>query len=143
MDEITMLVTALISGAIAGSKGVATQVVTDCYNSLKKRVFGNQADTTAVETALKQVEDSGDVKIWQPALQDAVRQTDLAADPEVVEVAKNLLALLESEGLTKSTKTGIVTGSGAIAQGSGSIAAGEGGTAIGKVDGDVTIGGKS
>ncbi len=140
MDELTMLVTALTSGAIAGSKDVATQAVKDSYAKLKKLITGHKADTSAVDTALKQVENKGELTIWKPALQDALRSTELVVDPEIVSTARELLKLLEGEGLSKETMSATVHGSGAIAQGTESIAAGKGGTAIGTVNGDVLIG---
>ena len=142
MDELTLLVTALTSGAIAGSKGVATQAISDCYAGLKKLITGKSSDPAAIEIPLAQIEKDNDSKIWQAALQDAVRKTGLANHHEVAALAEKLLDLLAKEGRGKTSMQASVSGSGAVAQGTNSVAAGKGGTAIGKVHGDVTIRGK-
>lgn len=131
MDPITIIVTAVVLGAAAGSKEVATQAVKDAYAGLKSlivRKFGDKAD---VEEAVKGVEKKPESEARTAVLKEELEAAAAAQDTEVLKQAQALLELLEKHNELPATYQATVHGSGAIAQGEGAVAAGERGVAIG------------
>jgi hypothetical protein len=138
----TMILTALVAGAVAATKDVAAQAIKDAYEGLKKLVVRRLGKKADVEGAMEGVEKRPDSEARKAVLAEELETTKAAEDAEIVDKAKALLALLETEGVqTGISYQATVTGSGAVAQGEGAVAAGEGGVAIGgDVDGGVHIG---
>ena len=126
-----MITGALVAGAGAAVKDVATQAVKDTYASLKKMVvsrFGTKADVT---NAIQQVEQKPDSEGRHAVLKEELKLAAVDKDGELVEQAKTMLDLLKKEGLIDGAKyQAYQTGSGAIAQGTGAVAAGQGGVAV-------------
>lgn len=141
MDPITVIVAALVGGAAAGAKDVATEAIKDAYAGLKALVvrrFGQKAD---VADAVAKVEQKPDSKPRQEMLREELETAGAEHDPEVVKQAQALLDLLKKEGALSEAQYQItVSGSGAAAAGGG-VAAGQGGVAAGTIHGGVTLGG--
>ena len=130
MDPITLIVTAIASGAAAGASGVATEAVRDAYAGFKALVIRKFGSTGAVEANLQQVETEPENEIWQAALQQGLVQAGADSDQEVLTQAQALLDLLaELDLYAGPTYAAHVEGSGAIAQ-DHSVAAGGGGVAV-------------
>jgi len=142
MEPVSMIVMALVAGAVAASKDVATQAVKDGYEGLKTlvvRKFGGKAD---VAGALAGVEKNPDSKAREAVLKEELETAQAGQDAEVVGQAEALLALLKEHGLAPSYHAE-VHGSGAIAQGPGATAAGAGGVAVGgSVHGGINTSGR-
>jgi hypothetical protein len=129
VEPVSMIVAAVVAGAVAATKDVAAQVVKDGYAGLKAlivRKFGADSD---VADAVEGVEKRPDSKGRQETLKEELETAQAAQDPEVVQQAQALLDLLKEHGLAPSYHAE-VHGSGAIAQ-DGSVAAGAGGVAVG------------
>jgi hypothetical protein len=121
MGPVSMIVTALVAGAVAATKDVATQAVKDGYEGLKTlivRKFGEKAD---VVNALENVEKKPDSEARKAVLKEELETAGASQDAEVVQKAQALLDLLKEHGLAYHAE---VHGSGAIAAGARGVAAG-------------------
>jgi hypothetical protein len=144
MSITTMLVGAVVSGAVAATGQVAGAAIKDAYGAFKAlivRKLGAQAD---VENAIQQVEAKPKSEARRGMLAEELDAASAAQDAEIVAAAKELLRLLDEEGIqTGISYQATVSGSGAAAQ-DHSTAAGAGGVAMsgGRVGGDVVTGGR-
>ncbi len=131
MDPLTLIVTAVVAGAILGVKDVANQAVQDAYDGLKTviiRKFGDKAD---LEDAIAGVEAKPDSKGRQITLQEELQSAGVDQDPKVLKKAKAVHKACKKGGEQTATYyNAVLEGSGAIAQG-GSTAADAGGIAVG------------
>ena len=160
MDPLSIITTALVTGAAAAATDTASQVIKDAYNHFKAllvRKFG--AGVSAAADVAEKLPGSDTAKTTTQAI---LSGTNAEQDTEVLDLAKTLIAALEKHAsqqqimsntstnnaginIQGSTVSGPVTqnthsgntsnsGSGAIAQGHGAKAVGAGGV---MVDGDV------
>lgn len=132
MDPISLIVSALVAGAVAASQEVAGQVIKDGYNSLKTLLqskFGGKGDG---EDALAKVESKPESEARQAVLKEELESVSAGDDTQILTAAKELMAALQKAGGAGGTSyQATLTGSGAIAQGPGAVAAGAGGVAVG------------
>ena len=139
MDPITLIVSALVAGMAAGATSVAEQSVKEAYAGLKgliRRKFGDQGDVTL---AVEQVEKKPDSSARQELLKEELASAGAAQDAEVLQAAKDLLALVQpgvdlSQVATADHGSAAATGRGAAAVGNGNI------QLTGDIQGGVTIG---
>ncbi len=92
MDTVTLVVTALSRSA--GT--TATAAVQDAYRVLRRRVAARFAGNPSRELIL--AEHQKKPNTWQAPLAAALTETGAATDPELVEAAQQLLALLDEAG---------------------------------------------
>ncbi len=142
MDPVTLIVTALVTGAAAAAKDVSVQAVKEGYAELKALIvsrFGHKAD---VANAVAQVEQKPDSESRQGVLREELQTAGADKDDELLQQVKLFLQVLEKNGIqTGLSYTATSIGSGAIAQGQGAVAAGAGGVAVGgNVEGGIIIG---
>jgi hypothetical protein len=141
MEPLTIITTALITGAAMASKDVAAQAVKDAYTGLRTlilRKFGTQKE---VKPAIEGVEKRPESKSRQGVLKEELELAEVAKDTQIVEQAQALLALLEQQDEGGAKYQADLKGSGAIAQGKGATAAGERGIAVsGSVGGSISTG---
>lgn len=138
-----VILTALLAGAAAASKDVATQAVKDGYNRLKELVRSKLGGATPAAVALDQVESAPESEAWLKALKKELEKARVDLDDRIVDQAKALQAALREAGIeTGSRYQAKLEGDGAIAQGPGAVAAGKGGVAVGgDVSGGIRLGG--
>lgn len=141
MDPITLIVTALATGAAAAIKDVGGKAVKDAYDGLKAlivRKFGAKAE---VNTAIASVEKKPDSTSRKGVLEEELKVAGADRDEELLKQAEAFLALLQKSGAQSDISyTATNTGSGAIAQGQGSVAAGQNGVAVrGNVSGGIGV----
>jgi hypothetical protein len=95
MESIRPIVEALVTGATAAARPAATQAVRDAYAGFKAlllRKFGAQGDVAvAVEQVAKKPASPG----RRHTLEEGLSAADASRDAEVVQAAKELLALLQ------------------------------------------------
>jgi hypothetical protein len=96
MDPVTLIVAALAAGAASGAGEAATTAVKDAYQGLRRLVSARFAGRNAAEVALAEHETDPDT--WQAPLARELIQTSTNADPEVIEAAQRLMALLDQTG---------------------------------------------
>ena len=132
MDPVTIVVTALVAGAVDALKPTATEAVKDAYGKLKSTLikkFGRDSD---VGQAVQKVEDKPDSEARKRVLEEELTAVEDKLDVEP-KLAKELLKL--------TSYNANLIGDGTIVQGQGNIVAGSGGVAIGgDVAGGITMG---
>jgi hypothetical protein len=131
MDPIAMIVSALVTGAVAATQTVAGQAVKESYAAFKaliQRKFSQQPDLV---DAVAKVTGRPDSTARQAALSEELQLAHAEQDAELVRAAGQLLDLLAQPGQAGVRNQASNTGSGALAQGAGALAAGQGGVAIG------------
>jgi hypothetical protein len=102
MDPITLILTALVTGAAAALKPTAEQAVKDAYAGLKTLLQRKFAGKPAAETALTEYVEEPD--IWKAPLEAAIKKTGTDQDQEIIEAAKKLAELAkELQGAEIST----------------------------------------
>jgi hypothetical protein len=97
MDPITVIVTALSTGATVALTSTAEQAIKDAYAGLKGlllRKFGKQGDT---EKAVEDVERKPDSNGRKETLKEELTTAGAARDAELVGKATELLELLEKK----------------------------------------------
>jgi hypothetical protein len=95
MDPISLLMTALVSGATASIKETASQAIKDTYNELKTLIHSKLAGKPVAEMALAQYETKPDV--WKAPLQDSLKDAGIAQDTAIIEVAQKLMSLVQPQ----------------------------------------------
>ncbi|HEX9868099.1 MAG TPA: hypothetical protein VGC99_05790 [Candidatus Tectomicrobia bacterium] len=101
MDPVTVIVTALASGAAAATKETAAEAIKDVYQGLRALIQRKFAGQPAAELALTKHADKPEV--WQAPLKEAL--TDVAADRDeaIISAAQQLLALINPQEAAKGT----------------------------------------
>jgi hypothetical protein len=127
MDPLTLIVTALVTGAAAAAKDVGGEAVKNAYNGLKtltSEKFGAKAN---VETAIASIEQKPDSDNRKGVLKEELEAAGADKDAELLKQAQALVELLKKNGMeTGVSYAATNTDSGAIAQGPGAIAGGQG-----------------
>lgn len=89
MEPVTLVLTALAAGAVAGLKDTAGSAVQDAYAALKARVTRRVADQPLGEQLVEQYEGAADT--WREPLKAALLAAGADRDPEVMRLARDLL----------------------------------------------------
>jgi hypothetical protein len=91
MDPVTVIVTALASGAAAAAQETATAAIKDAYQGLRALIQRKFAGQPAADLALTQHADKPEV--WEAPLKEVL--TDVAADRDdaIITAAQALLTL--------------------------------------------------
>ena len=140
MDPITLIVTAIVAGVAAAAKPTAEQAVKDAYAGLKELIRRRFADDGDVTAALAQVEKKPESAGRQETLKEELADAGAGQDADVLEAAKELLALLEAHGAGPAQSATADHGS-AAATGRSAAAVGDGNIQLtGDVQGGVNIG---
>jgi hypothetical protein len=112
MDSITLILTALGSGATASVKDTASQAVKDTYNGLKTLIHNKIAGKPDAETALAKYEKKPDV--WKAVLEYELKKAQVFQDKAIIEAAEKLMTLIQpqqaAQGKYNVQITGNVTG---------------------------------
>jgi hypothetical protein len=96
MDPITLIVTALASGAGAGLTDTASSAVKDAYGSLKALVKKRLAGRPDAELVLAKYEKAP--QTWQAPLAAELDHTGAAGDRDLVAAAQTVMSLLDAAG---------------------------------------------
>lgn len=96
MDPVTLIVTALASGAGSGLKDAASSAVTDAYNGLKALTGRALAGRKKGELVLAEHEQAPEV--WEKPLAEELRAAGAADDADLVAAAELLMSLLDAAG---------------------------------------------
>jgi hypothetical protein len=96
MDPITMIITALSTGAVAGAQTAATDAFKDAYAGVKALVRRRFQDRPSGETALAKYEAKPEA--WRGALEAELVDAHADQDVALVEAAQRLMALLDAAG---------------------------------------------
>jgi hypothetical protein len=88
MDPISLILTALATGAAAGLKPAAERAVTDAYEGLRTIIRNRY---TRVNESLTALEAQPSSAARKAAVEEDLAEEEAAADTEVLEMAKKLL----------------------------------------------------
>jgi hypothetical protein len=108
MDPVTLIVTALVTGATAGLKDTATDALKDAYAGLKRLLTRKFAGKPEAETALEQHEQKPDV--WEAPMRDAILQSGADQDDEILRAAQGVLQIVHPEQLAEGKYNVQITG---------------------------------
>ncbi len=145
MDPVTMIVSALAMGAIAGAPSVGAQAIKDAYAGLTTlivRRFGNKPDAQkAVEDLEKKPESAG----RKATAEEELKEAGAGDDAEIVAAAQTLMKALKDHGVAGAQSfTAHAEGGSTLVQGNdNSVATGGSVIAKGKVKGDINTSGSS
>lgn len=140
MDPVTLIVTAIVAGVAAAAKPTAEQAVKDAYAGLKALIQRRFADKGDVTPALEQVENKPESAGRQEMLKEELDEAGAGQDSDVLEAARELLALLQPQGADQSQIATADHGS-AAATGRGAAAVGDGNIQLtGDIEGGVNLG---
>ncbi|HEY3902461.1 MAG TPA: RIP homotypic interaction motif-containing protein [Streptosporangiaceae bacterium] len=96
MDPVTLIVTALASGAGSGLTDAASSAVTDAYNGLKTLAARALAGRNKGELVLAEHEQAPEV--WDKPLAEELRAAGAADNADLLAAAELLLSLIDAAG---------------------------------------------
>jgi hypothetical protein len=97
MDPVTLIVTALGTGALKGTAEVATTAVKESYVGLKQLVRSKVAGKPSAELIL--AEHEADPETFKMPVTKLLRDSGVAQDEAVIAAAMRLLELLDAPGV--------------------------------------------
>jgi hypothetical protein len=98
MEPITLIVTALVTGAALGLHATANQAVQDAYAGLKRLILDRYGTQAEIAGAVESVEAKPDSKGRKLTLTEELEATQAAEDAEVLAQARALLQQADPEG---------------------------------------------
>jgi hypothetical protein len=108
MDPISLIIAALVAGAMAGVRDTAGQAVKDAYTGLKalirRRFAGNQEAEAALDQSERQPESD------QPQLAQHLQAVGAAGDEELIRAAQALLRQTDPAGASAGKYDVRITG---------------------------------
>lgn len=95
MEPISAITGALIAGASAAVKDVASQAVKDSYQALKTKLSGlfKEKNCPEGEMALSKIEE--DAEIWKPIIDKSIEKTSASEIDEIKELCERLLEAIK------------------------------------------------
>jgi hypothetical protein len=101
MDPVTVIVTALASGAAAAAKETTAEAVKDAYRGLRSLVQRKFAGQPGAELALSKHADKPEV--WEAPLKEALTDVTVDKDEAIITAAQHLLGLINPQEAAKGT----------------------------------------
>jgi hypothetical protein len=95
MDPMSMLISALTTGAVVALQETAGTAVKDAYQGLVNLIGKRFSTNSKAKAALEGYKE--DPETWKKPLEKSIRETNLAEDQEVLVLAQKLLQLTESQ----------------------------------------------
>jgi carbonic anhydrase len=99
MDPVTLILSALASGAVVAAKDTANQVVKDAYQGLKALIQRKFAGKPDAESALAKYERKPEV--YKEPLKDELSQVVADKDEEIIKAAQKLMSLIDPQQAAK------------------------------------------
>jgi RIP homotypic interaction motif len=96
MDPITLIVAALAAGAASALQDDAKGAVKAAFTRLRALAKNKLAGRSAGELVLEQHEQKPE--IYEKPLEDELRESGAASDPELITAAQELMKLLDARG---------------------------------------------
>lgn len=95
MDVITLILTALTAGAVAGAQATAGEAIKDAYHGLKVLIQRKLTSKPEAEIALAKYEDKP--KVWEAPLKEALTEANVDKDEEIIRAAQKLMTLVNPQ----------------------------------------------
>ncbi|MFC5947921.1 RIP homotypic interaction motif-containing protein [Pseudonocardia lutea] len=93
MNTVSIVATALATGALAGAEGVGTAAVKDAYEQLKAALKARVKDPAAKVALDKHTEDPD---AWLPALKAELLRSGVCGDEDILALAQQVSRAAES-----------------------------------------------
>ena len=124
MDLITSaIIAALTAGLAAGLADTTKQIISDLYNSIKKRIEQRYGTDSKVIKAITDLEAEPTFAPYKTGLQQRITELKIESDPELISLAQELLSAISSSKNKENMRTV------QNIYGDGNAVAGSGGTA--------------
>lgn len=111
MDPLTLIVTAVVTGAALALKPVTEQAVKDAYAGLKRLIVDRYGDKGDVAQAVASVENKPESEGRKVTLKEELADAGADQDERLLQAAKELLEKADSEGAKAGRYTVTVTAS--------------------------------
>lgn len=98
MDPLSLIVTAVATGAALGLKPTVEQAIKDAYAGLKQLIIDRYGDRGDVAEAVENVESKPESEGRKAVLQEELEEAGAAEDEDVLEAAQALLEKADPEG---------------------------------------------
>ena len=108
MDPISLILTALATGAAAAVKDTAGQAVKDAYSSLKAALTRKLAGSPIAQEVVERHEEAPE--IWDKPLAAELDKAGVADDAEVIRLAEELMAKHDPAGARAGKYTVQISG---------------------------------
>lgn len=95
MEPVTLILTALTTGAAIGAAGVGENAIKDAYNGLKTVIQRKFAGKDKAQRTLEEYLDDPDT--YEKPLEKQLRETGATEDEEILHAAQKLMALAKPE----------------------------------------------
>jgi len=95
MDPLTLILTALSTGAAAGSQAIASDAIKDAYTGLKSLIQRKLSGKSSAELAL--TEHEADPMTWEAPLKKALVQAQVDQDKDIIEAAQKMMTLIQPQ----------------------------------------------
>lgn len=102
MEPVTMIVTALVTGAVAGLKPTAEQAIKDGYEGLKKLIQSKFA-----KVSIEPLEQKPESKSKQDSVAEDLTDNGADKDEEILRAAQTLIKLIQSQAPEAAEAAGI------------------------------------
>jgi hypothetical protein len=103
MDPVSLIVAALIAGAMAGTKEVAGTAIKEAYNGLKDLIKRKFAGNAKAEETLADHEK--DPETYEKPLKKVLTQTGADQDQLIIQAAQRLMAQIDPQGTSAGKYT--------------------------------------
>jgi hypothetical protein len=108
MDPISLIITALATGASSALSGVSGQAVRDAYAGLNELVRRRFHGVPLAESVLDQHEQAPEV--WKAPLEQQLNAAAAGNDEEILAAARKVLALTDPEGAQAGKYRVVISG---------------------------------
>lgn len=108
MDPVTIVLTALATGATTTIKDTTSQAIKDAYTGLKTLIQQRFANSPQAKLALTEYEKDAD--IWEKPLQKLLVETAVDRDEEIIHQAQQLLKLINPQQASQGKYNVQITG---------------------------------
>ena len=98
MDALTLIVTALTTGATLALKAALGEAAKDAYKNLKQRIVERYGDKGDVVSTLERLEKKPESEGRRITLKEELAETGADADEELLQEAQRLLREADPEG---------------------------------------------
>lgn len=95
MDPINLILSALLTGAIAGAQHTASEAIKDAYQGLKILIQNKIKGKPEAELIFSKYEEK--LETWEKPLRELLVEIEVDKDSEVIGAAKKMLTLIKSD----------------------------------------------
>lgn len=110
MDEVTLIVSAVVAGLTTAATDVTKMAVKDTYELFMNRLKKKVEDKEDAQEALAGVEKKPESEARQAVLKEELAEMDVERDEELIRLAQRFLAQVDREGAQSGKYNVSITG---------------------------------